>query len=509
VTRLLLERFVDAARRVPDRVAIAPRDGAVTYGELLRMSGAAASRIPALAPAGARLALLSENSPTYAAALYGAWGAGQAVVGLNPILKTEELERILRHADARTLAVDPAHPEAEALTERVGDGVRVVSLDELVRPPAGGGGGALPVLDDLHTLSALPAPSALPTPSADAVAAIVYTSGTTGHPKGVTLSHGNLAANTASIQASLPIEETDRALCVLPFQYSYGASVLHTHLTLGATLLLERSLMYPHQVLERATGERITSFAGVPSTFYLLLDRTDLSSFDLGALRYLTQAGGRMDPSRIAALRALLPEAAFYVMYGQTEASARLACLPAEELDRRPGSAGRAIPGVELEIRDEGGDPLPPGGQGEVYARGENVMVGYWADPEESSKVLTGGWLRTGDLGRMDADGYLFLEGRAREMIKSGAYRIAPAEIEEVIRRVEGVFDVAVVGADDPVLGEAIHAHVVARDPGPPTRRAIMSACKEHLARYKLPKHIHFREELPRTASGKVRKHLL
>lgn len=489
---LLHTRFLGAAATSPGRVAVAPRGRGVTYGHLAEMSRRAAARLESLASRGDRVALLSESTPEYVAALYGAWMAGQAAVALNPALRSDELARLVSHAQASTLVCDARHPEVGSLRDRLPANVAIVDLEQLFEP--------------LAEQDALP-PEIEPAP--DDLAMIVYTSGTTGHPKGVMLTHGNLAANTAAIQASLPVRPDDRALCVLPFQYSYGSSVLHTHLTVGATVLVERSLMYPHQVLGRIADEQVTSFAGVPSTFYLLLDRTDLSAYDLSSLRYVTQAGGRMDPRRIREFREAVPDVDFYVMYGQTEASARLSCLPAGDLERRVGSAGLPIPGVELEIRGDDGRPAPRGETGEVWASGENVMRGYWGDPEETSKVLFDGWLRTGDLGRMDEEGYLYLEGRSREMIKSGAYRIAPAEVEEVIRDVPGIIDVAVVGAEDPVLGEAIYAHVVARSPGKEVERAIMRACTDRLARYKLPKEILFRPSLPQTASGKVRKHLL
>lgn len=491
--RLLHTRFLEATGTHSERVAVAPRGSGVTYGQLAEMSRLAAVRLREVAPRGKRVALLSESSPEYVAALYGAWMAGRAVVALNPALHSTELGRLVSHARTDTIVCDVRHPEAGPLRQRLPSNCPVVDLEQLIEPAA------LEAESGNHSTE----------PRPEDLAMIVYTSGTTGHPKGVMLSHGNLAANTAAIQASLPIRPDDRALCVLPFQYSYGASVLHTHLTLGATVLVERSLMYPHQVLSRIAEEGATSFAGVPSTFYLLLDRTDLSAFDLSSLRYVTQAGGRMDPRRIREFREAVPSADFLVMYGQTEASARLSCLPAADLERKVGSAGMPIPGVALEIRDDDGRPTRRGEVGEVWAKGDNVMQGYWGDPGETAAVLVDGWLRTGDLGRMDEEGYLYLQGRSREMIKSGAYRIAPAEIEEVIRDVPGVVDVAVVGAEDPVLGEAIHAHVVARDPGKEMERVIMRACAELLARYKLPKKILFQRALPQTASGKVRKHLL
>ena len=299
-------------------------------------------------------------------------------------------------------------------------------------------------------------------------------------------------------------------MCVLPFTYSYGASVLHTHLYRGASLVLENSLMYPHRVLERMAEEEVTSLAGVPATFYLLLKRTDLEQYDLSSLRYVTQAGGAMDGARIARFRAAVPHADFVVMYGQTEATARLTYLPPEELDRRSGSVGRPLRGVEVQVRGEDGEVVPHGTVGEVCARGPSTMLGYWADPEGTSAVLRDGWLHTADLGFVDDEGYLYLRGRTRGMIKSGAYRIAPAEIEEVIRDIPGVDEVAVIGVEDELLGEVVKACVVSRSGEDRIlRQRIQHACRERLARFKVPKVVQFYDALPRTGSGKVRKHLL
>ena len=196
-------------------------------------------------------------------------------------------------------------------------------------------------------------------------------------------------------------------------------------------------------------------------------------------------------------------------MYGQTEATARLAYVPPDQLDRKVGSAGKAIPGVELRVRDSAGRDLEVGDLGEVCARGGNVMMGYWADPQETEKVLRDGWLRTGDLGHLDEEGYLFLTGRAREMIKTGAHRVSPAEIEEVIHSVAGVDDVAVVGMDDEVLGEAIKACVISTTPTARLKQDVQKVCRDRLPLFKVPKVVEFRTDFPRTASGKIRRHLL
>jgi acyl-CoA synthetase (AMP-forming)/AMP-acid ligase II len=488
---VLLDRLLRVVARLPERECIVDGDRRVTYGEVGAEVLAVGAKLRERIGPGDRVAVLMDNSPEYVAACYGTWIAGGAVVGLNTALKAPALAHLIGHCGASCLLTDPAHPEVAALRCLLPGDVAILPVEPGMGLQTG------PATDDVAPI--------LDT----SLASLVYTSGTTGHPKGVMLSHRNLETNTNAICAYLAINERDRSLCVLPFSYSYGASVLHSHLATGATLVAEKSFMYPHRVLERMVAERVTSFAGVPSTFYLLLRRTDLAAYDLSSLRYVTQAGGRMDPDRIRQLRDLIPEADFVVMYGQTEATARLAYVPPDQLDRKVGSAGKAIPGVELRVRDYAGRDLEVGDLGEVCARGENVMMGYWADPQETEKVLRDGWLRTGDLGHMDAEGYLFLTGRAREMIKTGAHRVSPAEIEEVIHSVAGVDDVAVVGMDDDVLGEAIKACVISTTPTARLKQDVQKACRDRLPLFKVPKVVEFKTDFPRTASGKIRRHLL
>jgi len=323
------------------------------------------------------------------------------------------------------------------------------------------------------------------------------------------LSHGNLMANTESIIEYLGLTSSDSIVNVLPFHYSYGNSVLHTHMATGGRLVLENSMIYPQKVLERMAQEKVTGFSGVPSTFALLLSRTKLTNFDLSSIRYMTQAGGPMPPANVDRFTKELPHVRFFVMYGQTEGTARLAYLPPDKLVEKLGSCGIPIPGVKLEIRDSDGKVAPPHETGEIYVTGKNIMLGYWNNPEGTKKVIIDGWLKTGDLAHMDEDGYVFIDGRASDMIKSGAHRISPQEIEEIIAELDEVAEVAVCGAPDEVLGQVIKAVIILKEDARLDAKAVQKHCMENLAQYKLPKEVVFTDNLPRTASGKVRRHLL
>lgn len=450
-----------------------------------------------------RVAILLENSPEYIAAYYGALLGGGIAVGLNTAAKARDLVNWLRHSGASWLIADARHPELNEVMSAVDPKLQLICV-----------GGTESMVKGASSWDAVMAAvdgRAVPfsTPDLNQLAAIIYTSGTTGRPKGVTLSHGNLVSNVESILSYLGLTSEDRCLNVLPFYYSYGASILHTHLAVGGALVLENSLVYVHNVIARMQSERITGFSGVPSTYALILSRVQLNNYDLGRLRYMTQAGGAMTPTHIKKLKAEVPHVRFFVMYGQTEATARLAYLPPEKLEQKLGSAGMAIPDVRLEIRDEQGNPVPRGTVGEIHASGPNIMAGYWNDPMATGEVIRNGWLKTGDIAYMDDDGYIFIQGRESDVIKSGGHRINPTDIEEAIAEIAGVSEVAVVGVDDEILGQAIKAVVV---PGPGASLSemdIKAHCLRRLPAYKMPKHIEFNASLPRTASGKVRRFLL
>jgi acyl-CoA synthetase (AMP-forming)/AMP-acid ligase II len=234
-----------------------------------------------------------------------------------------------------------------------------------------------------------------------------------------------------------------------------------------------------------------------------------LENYDLGSLRYVTQAGGAMSPELTRRLRKALPHVQLFVMYGQTEATARLTYLPPADLDRKPGSVGRPLCGVEIEIRREDRSAAAAEEGGEVWVRGANVMLGYWQDPATSASVLAAGWLKTGDMGYLDREGYLYLHGRRSDMIKTGAHRVHPLDVENVIQELPGVAEVAVAGVDDDILGQTIKAFVVAAPGASIDPMKIKAHCRERLANYKIPKYVEIVPALPKTASGKVRRHEL
>jgi len=496
----MLHRMV---QKTPDAEAIVHGETRVTYEQLWSTSLSVASMlIESGIQKHDRIAILIENSPEYVAIYYGAQAAGGVAVGLNTAAKARDLKTWVRHSGATWLFANARHPELPDLIKSCGRDVKVVLIGECdtIQSEYNWENNVSSINRDID-LSRIT--------NSSHVASIIYTSGTTGKPKGVTLSHKNLATNIQSILEYLKLTENDRILNVLPFYYTYGNSILHTHLAVGGCIILENSMMYPHRILEKMVSEKVTGFSGVPSTFALLLGRTNLSDYDLTSVRYMTQAGGPMPPANIKQLLEKVSHIKFFVMYGQTEATARLTYLPPEKLYEKLGSVGIPIPNVKIEIHDDQDKIVNDGVRGEICVHGDNVMLGYWNDPESTKRVIINGWLHTGDLAHMDSDGFIFIDGRSSDMIKSGANRISPKEIEEVIAELDEVLEVAVVGVPDDILGQIIKAVIILRPEKNLETNDVRAYCKKNLADYKVPKFIDFVDAIPKTASGKVKRYIL
>ena len=345
-----------------------------------------------------------------------------------------------------------------------------------------------------------PAPDLRP----DDTALILYTSGSTGQPRGVVQTHRNIDANSRSIVQYLGLGPQDQALLVLPLYYCYGRSVLQTHLLAGGSVFLDGRFAFPRTVMESLAAEGCTGFAGVPLTFEILRRQVDVGAMSFPRLRYVTQAGGAMAPDTIDWVRRAFDPARLFVMYGQTEATARLSYLPPEGAEQKRGSIGIPIPGVTLSVVDDQGRELAPGEVGHLVARGDNVTRGYLDDPGETAAILHDGWLWTGDLARRDDDGFLFHEGRSKEILKIRGHRVSPAAIEQVVQRCPGVAEAAVIGEPDALLGEAPVAYFVLIPGHEPTEAELRRFCRDHLPLHQVPTRFVRVDALPRNESGKL-----
>ncbi|MBI5017287.1 MAG: AMP-binding protein [Deltaproteobacteria bacterium] len=518
---MVCDFLLRSAGRCPDKEAIVAAGRRITYRELADAARGVAGWLAAagLQP-GDRVGILLDDPVDYVSCYFGALLSGGVVVALNTQTSARTLGGILNDCGVSRLFthrklwkyVGPILSTTPALRRLAvaggtsgleGAPAFVASLEEVLREKlVPNSRFRVPCPDsELGTRN-----SELRTWNPEDLAQIIYTSGTTGEPKGVMLRHSNLVANTASIVEYLRLTERDRVMAVLPFFYSYGNSVLLTHMAVGGTLVVNQSFLYPNVVLDQMQAERVTGFSGVPSTYALLLHRSAIRNYRFPDLRYATQAGGAMAPSLAREVREVLPGTAIYIMYGQTEASARLSYLDPGDLLRKAGSIGKAIPGVTLSVLKASGEPAGVGEVGEIVARGPNLMAGYWGQPGATAEVLGPEGLRTGDLATVDEEGYLYIVSRKSELIKSGAHRVGPKEIEDVLLEHPAVHEAAVLGVPHDILGEAIKACVVLKVAASCGEKELLRHCRKELPAYKVPQVIEFLDELPKTDTGKIRK---
>jgi long-chain acyl-CoA synthetase len=503
--------FAHAARN-PGAPAVATPTIRVTYGELAERVRILALQLHETGVRfGDRVLIALPNLPASVIAGLAIQMLGATSVEAGRELGDQVVDRILSELAVRHLVI--AAPELRKwhplLEGRDLEGIWVVQHGDGADLPDTIGGTPVRRLAANGNLAGPHAAGSIgPAEKLDrsSAAVILYTSGSTGQPHGVVQTHGNIDANTRSIVEYLHLSSADRALLTLPLRYCYGRSVLQTHLYVGGSVYMDDRFAFPAVVLEAIARERCTGFAGVPLTFEILRRQVDVEAMAFPSLRYLTQAGGPMRASTAAWVRRAFSPAELYVMYGQTEATARLSYLPPDRAADKVESIGVPIPGVDLRVVDEAGTELPPGEVGELVARGENVTPGYVNDPEGTATILHDGWLWTGDLASRDADGFLYLKGRVKEILKVGGHRVSPAEIEEVIALHPAVVDAAVTGTLDTLLGEVPTALFVAREDHVVDIAELRSLCRERLPAHAVPVSFTQVEALPRGETGKLRR---
>ena len=336
--------------------------------------------------------------------------------------------------------------------------------------------------------------------AASDLAALMPTSGSTGAPRFVMVSHGNLIANSEAIIYSQRLASDERAMLILPLNYCFGASVLQTHLYQGGGVVFDRRFMFPDKVLQAFSQLGCTTFAGVPTVYNVLLRRSNIRRIAMPGLRRFLQAGGALAPERVKEIRALFPSTEFYVMYGQTEATARISCMEPARWEDKQGSVGRPLNNLQVAIVDEQGNSLHTGEVGELFVKGPSVCSGYLNDPEETQRVFRDGWLRTGDMARQDEEGYLWIEGRKKAFLKIRGTRVSLAEVEEKVATISGVYECAACAVDHPEAGEALVLFVVL-DKG---AQVVTEELRRHLPTHWTLASIQLVSELPKTPAGKI-----
>jgi long-chain acyl-CoA synthetase len=439
------------------------------------------------------VAIVLPNGIQAAVAMQGVLRAGAALAPLHPTIKRDRLRYVLADTEPAAVVCDSEREE--------------------VAHAAAALAGKIPVVSDPDGFAASEGPTPR-LPLETDLASVMYTSGSTGNPKGVTLTHRNLSFVMGSIVEYLEMSAADRVLCVLQLSFGYGLCQLLTCVRAGATLVVEPGFAFPGRLVQLLSEHRITGLPAVPTVFQVLVSLRGLADRALPDLRFLTNAGASLPAATVAAIRRTFPNASLYLMYGLTECI-RVLYLPPDQADVRPTSSGIPIPGTDAWVVGPNGNPADVDQVGELMVRGPHVMHGYWRDPERTAERLRPGrwpWepvLATGDLFRRDQEGYLHWVGRTDDLIKCRGEKVYPREVEEVLHAMDGIREEAVVGVPDRLLGQAVHAHV-AMEPGYALDEvSVRRYCAERLEDHKVPQRVSVHEALPRTDRGKVDRQAL
>ncbi len=502
---LLHEPFERTASEQPDKVFIVDRGGRYTYAEVDGWARTVAGQLASAGVArGDRVALFLHNRVEAVVGTYAALKLGAVFMPLSPLIRREKL----------AFLIDDAQP-AGFITEG--------SLEDIFGSVLTGGGSVRTCLvaggrgDEDGLVRPFPARDApaAPLPESGTIdqdlASILYTSGSTGEPKGVMLTHLNMVSAATSVCSYLGLRGDDVILGALPIAFGYGLYQFLMAAWFGATVVLESSIAFPAQVVDTLVRERVTVLPGVPTLFAKLLGLESLPRYDLSALRLVTSAAAALPERHIEALRRLFPQARLYSMYGLTECK-RVTFLPPEELDRRPTSVGRGMPNQEVWLVDDAGHRLPNGSTGQLVIRGSHVMRGYWKRPAETALRLRPDRdsgelvLYSGDIFRTDEEGYLYFVGRADDIIKTGGEKVSPREVENALYDLPGVAEAAAVGVPDPVLGQTVAAYVVLAPGCTHSEKDVVRHCLSRLEPFMVPRQVSFVDALPKTHTGKIQK---
>jgi acyl-CoA synthetase (AMP-forming)/AMP-acid ligase II len=504
---LFVHHFLEhSAQRFPEKEAVIFQKQRLTYREIDNSANALAWKLHEMgAKTGDRVLLLLENRPEYVISYYGIMKAGAVAVPVNTDIKPVSLGWLIKDTGAKILISSSAF-------YRVLNDFNFADTDIgniiLFNPKTGQKDFGIPTINwDEAVLSNKTSSPAVVIEN-EAPASIIYTSGSTGNPKGVVLSHRNIVSNTRAICASLELTDADIQMVVLPFFYVMGKSLLNTHFAVGGTVVINNTFLYPATVLKQMSEEKVTGFSGVPSTYAFLLHRSPLASYrdQLPHLRYCSQAGGHMSKAIKVALRNVLPEhTKIFVMYGATEASARLTYLDPRFYEAKMDSVGKPVLDTTIQIVDDDGKPVPAGVEGELVASGPGIMRGYWNNPEATAEVLDETGYHTGDLGYIDEDGFIYIKGRKDNQLKVGGNRINTQEIEDLILETGLVVEAFVTGIPDAMLGNKLVAVVVATNKQTDVQE-ILSACTRTMPKYKIPQTMLLAPSLPKKISGKIDK---
>jgi amino acid adenylation domain-containing protein len=507
-TRLLHETLLLSAAQYPEKPVVVAEGTPHSYAELLDASLRLAGwlRTQGLGR-GDRVAIFMDNTWPCVVSIYAALIAGGVFVIVNPQTKADKLEYILKDSEAAFLLTDGHLSKAFVPAVAASSALRgVVCAGKLPTDNRG-----IAIAEFAQAISKT-SPWTKPSESISIdLAALIYTSGSTGNPKGVMMTHQSMVFTAASLLQYLRLSAQHRILNLLPLAFDYGLYQLLMAVRVGATLVLERSFAYPAQVLARIEQHEVTVFPGVPTVYAMLLSMHRNKPLCFPSVQRVTNTAAALPASAVPGLREIFPNALIFRMYGMTECK-RVSYLEPEELDQRPDSVGKAIPGTEVFVLTADGRPAAPGEVGVLHVRGAHVMLGYWKLPDRSAEMLKPGrypgerMLCTQDHFRMDQDGYLYFVGRSDDIIKTRGEKVSPVEVENALYGIEGIREAAVVGVPDDLLGQAIRAYVALEPGSTLTDKDIKKTCLARLENFMVPRDVIFLPELPKTATGKISK---
>ncbi len=459
-----------------------------------------------------RVLIFLENSLESVVSIFGILEAGCVFVIINPQMKSKKMEYIINDCGTKILITDRNH--LEQIRDVLGNCsslVYILLIDAEDEEIISINNKKIMVVP-FYSKNIFERVNQSQTIVDADLASIIYTSGSTGFPKGVTLSHKNMSSAADSITTYLENTPDDIIFNILPLSFDYGLYQVLMAFKLGGTVILEKSFVFPHHVLQCIKEEKATGFPIVPAIANILLRLKNLKKYELSTLRYITNTAQKLPKKTIFSLMDAFPHVQIYSMYGLTECK-RVTYLPPEKLKNKPESVGKAMPNTEAFLVDEKGNRITkPGVVGELVVQGPNVMVGYWNNPKETDEVIRPGanpgdrWLYSGDLFSMDEDGDLYFFGRKDDMIKTAGEKVSPKEIENVLYDIEDVVEAAVIGVPDDMLGHAIKAVVALRKGSKLTEKEIILRCSKHLENFMVPKYVEIREQLPKTSTGKISK---
>jgi len=490
----------ESAAKDPTRPLLTFGDAALSYAQVDEDSGRVASSLRALGlEPGDKVAVHLPNVPEFVITYFGVLKAGMVMVPLNPMLTARELAFHLGDSDARLLVTFAQFADVALAAATVVGGIEVYTVGPSETSAPEGS-------RDFEELLAGSDSGDLVATSADDTAVLLYTSGTTGKPKGAELTHFQLFMNCTTSGALFEATEDDVMIVVLPLFHVFGlSSVLSLAVRYGASLVM-LPRFEPAAVMDAVERHGVTIFAGVP-TMYVALLAQETSGRDLSSLRIAISGGASMPGEVIRAFEAKIPGLDVLEGYGLSETASTAAFNVSAE-QRKVLSVGKPIWGVDIVVVGQDGTELPRGAEhvGEIVIRGHNVLKGYYKNPEATARAVRDGWFRTGDLGYRDADGYLFIVDRLKDMVIRGGYNVYPREVEEVLYEHPDVVEAAVVGRADERLGEEVVAYVVLRDGAQIGADGLLDHCRERLAAYKYPRDISVLTQLPKGPTGKILK---